>query len=226
MTRDAAGAQQIATAVRAGTGPLPVLAPSARLNRAVWKPDMSRGYRILDKSRRPRWPAYRMVAATGIVGEYYGVEGTTWKDPPILGLATDDVRLGGRAWRVQHDGRDVRRLFWSSRDGTYWISNSLTNELSPREMYALARTFAHRAGPTPRGGPATPPATTTTAPPAPVVPAPLGPREGAVTTSPTPAVSAAPGVGPATVPAPALPRSSPGTVRPEASDLAPLGPTR
>jgi LCP family protein required for cell wall assembly len=142
MTRDAAGAGVAAAAVRAQAGRVPVLAPSARPSRGGWLQAMSRGYAILDKDRRPRWAAYRIVGTTGRTGEYYGVQGTAWKDPPVLKLADDEVRLAGRTWRVQYDGPRVRRLLWSAPAGTYWITNTLTNDLSAREMYALARTFS------------------------------------------------------------------------------------
>ena len=33
---------------------------------------------------RKRYRGYRMVIKRGRVGEYYGVQGLTWKDPPIL----------------------------------------------------------------------------------------------------------------------------------------------
>ncbi|WP_157251744.1 LCP family protein [Patulibacter americanus] len=141
MTRDAAGANVAAAAVRAQAGRVPVLVPAARPSRGGWVPDMSRGYTILSKDRRPRWAAYRIVGSTDRIGEYYGVEGTAWKDPPILKLVDDAVRLAGRTWRVQYDGAKVRRLLWRAPTGTYWITNTLTNDLSAREMYALARTF-------------------------------------------------------------------------------------
>jgi LCP family protein required for cell wall assembly len=141
MTTDAAGAGVAAAAVRAQAGRVPVLVPSARPSRGGWRQDMSRGYAILAKDRRPRWAAYRIVGSTGRIGEYYGVQGTAWKDPPVLKLADDEVRLAGRTWRVQYDGPRVRRLLWSAPTGTYWITNTLTNDLSAREMYALARTF-------------------------------------------------------------------------------------
>jgi hypothetical protein len=141
MAPDAAGAALVAGTVRPQAGRLPVLVPSARPTRGAWEGTMSRGYAILGKDRRPRWPAYRIVGSTGLDGQYYGVEGTTWRSPPILELADSSVRLAGRTWKVQYDGGRIRRLIWRGPSGTYWISNTLTNDLSAREMYALARTL-------------------------------------------------------------------------------------
>ena len=225
MTRDPAAATLLASAVRAGSGELPLYGPSARLTRGRLQTEMSHGYRILDRARKPKWPAYRMVVATGIVGEYYGVEGTTWKDPPLLGLATDEVRLAGRTWQVQHDGRKIRRLFWKTSWGTYWISNSLTNSLSAREMYALARTWGRRGGPAPPRPAAgdddgAVPTTTSGAAPLPAGTTGL-PAAAAGTTAP--AVPATPRTGTRTTGTTPTP-SFPATIRPDAADLAPLPP--
>ncbi|MDO9407530.1 LCP family protein [Patulibacter sp.] len=145
LTTDTAGVAQAAAAVAPEARGIEVQAPTLRYGRGAYEPEMTRGYSILDRSRRPRWPSYRIVATTGDNGQYYGVEGTTWKTPPVLQLATDEVRLGGRTWKVQYDGRNVRRLLWQAPGGTYWITNTLTDELTPREMYALARSV-RRAG--------------------------------------------------------------------------------
>lgn len=146
MTTDTAGAQQSAATVRQGAGGIGVLAPSLRFGRGAYEQEMSHGYDILDKSRKPKWPSYRIVATTGDNGQYYGIEGTTWKKPPILDLATDEIRLGGRTWQVQYDGKNIRRLSWKAPNGTYWISNTLTDELSPKEMYSLARSMKAPGG--------------------------------------------------------------------------------
>jgi polyisoprenyl-teichoic acid--peptidoglycan teichoic acid transferase len=141
MITDDLGAERSAAIVRRGAAGLRIFVPSARYRRGAYEDRMTRGYSILGKDRKPRWPAYKIVATTGDSGQYYGVEGTTWGSPPILDLATDRIRLAGRTWEVQYDGRDVRRLMWKSGSGTYWITNTLTNELSAKEMYALARGF-------------------------------------------------------------------------------------
>ncbi|WP_349239884.1 LCP family protein [Patulibacter sp. SYSU D01012] len=141
LTTDTAGMERSAGVVRGGVSGVDVYAPTLRYGRGAYEDEMTRGYGILGKDRKPKWPSYRIVATTGDNGQYYGVEGTTWKSPPILALATDAVRLGGRTWRVQYDGKNIRRLLWQAPSGTYWITNTLTDELSPKEMYALARSL-------------------------------------------------------------------------------------
>lgn len=146
LTADVAGARSVArVAARRLRGRLPVLVPDLRAGNARYVPEESRGYRIAGDDGKGRWPSYRIVARTAN-GQSYGVEGTTWERPPILDLASDQVRIGGRTWLVQYVGRRVHRLFWVGDRGTYWISNTLTDDLTGREMYAMAKSLERRAG--------------------------------------------------------------------------------
>lgn len=141
LVADLAGLKGSARIVRKTTRAVPVLGPDVRAARGTYQDAMTRGYRILDRRKKPKWPSYKVVVGLGDAGQYYGVEGTTWKDPPILQLATDRIRLGGRTWDVQYDGRRIRRLIWRAPQGTYWVTNTLTNQLTSKEMYALAHSF-------------------------------------------------------------------------------------
>ena len=76
--------------------------------------------------------------ATGRVGEYYGIQGTTWRDPPLLDDPHDTVVRGGRRLDVYRDGARVRLVAWRTRAAVYWVANTLTNRLSAREMLGLA----------------------------------------------------------------------------------------
>ena len=53
--------------------------------------------------------AYVISIARGLVGEYYGVEGTNWLDPPILAGTHQTRKLGGRTYGVYLDGSHIRR---------------------------------------------------------------------------------------------------------------------
>ncbi|MDX8151437.1 LCP family protein [Patulibacter brassicae] len=121
---------------------MPVYYPSLMTKRGNYRAQDSRGYDIRSPGGRTYpWRGYRIVVADPGVGQYYGVQGLTWDDPPILKLADDEERIGGRTWLVQYDGKQIRRLMWTSGRGTYWISNTLSNELTNAEMRALARSF-------------------------------------------------------------------------------------
>lgn len=83
--------------------------------------------------------AYRIVVSAGRVGEYYGVQGTTWKDAPLLRGPSETRSLGGRRFELHYDGKRLRLVAWRTSDAVYWVSNTLLQSLSEREMLAIAR---------------------------------------------------------------------------------------
>lgn len=83
--------------------------------------------------------AYRMVLQTGVVGEYYGLQGTTWQEPPILEGVTETRKIGRRTYELVHDGDRVKLVAWRTPKAVYWVSNTLLLTLSDRQMMAIAR---------------------------------------------------------------------------------------
>jgi LCP family protein required for cell wall assembly len=90
-----------------------------------------------------RYPAYRMVIKKGIVGEYYGIQGTTWKDPPILDAEHETHTIHGRKFDYYYDGTRIRLIAWRDRDSVYWLSNTLLLTLSNKQMSAIAASTKH-----------------------------------------------------------------------------------
>jgi hypothetical protein len=74
-------------------------------------------------------------------GQYYGVQGTTWRAPPILAKLTDTVRMAGRTYKVAYDGSRIRTIAWRTPRGVYWVSNSLMGALTNRQMLGVARSL-------------------------------------------------------------------------------------
>ena len=63
---------------------VPVLLPDAAHRRgAAYAGTEPRVYTIRDEQGK-KHEAYRLVVSKGLAGEYYGIQGMTWKDPPIL----------------------------------------------------------------------------------------------------------------------------------------------
>jgi LCP family protein required for cell wall assembly len=94
---------------------------------------------------RERFDAYRIVLKRGGVGEYYGIQGTTWqngkldpKNPPILEGEHSEREINGRKFDVYFDGDRVRLVAWRSQRGVYWLSNTLLETLSAKEMLKIA----------------------------------------------------------------------------------------
>ncbi len=97
-----------------------------------------REYTIWDRAGH-RHAAYRMTLALNpVLGEYYGVQGTTWLDPPILNKPTGTRVVGGRKLLLYSNGGKLSLVAWRTRRAVYWISNTLTDTLSPGQMVAIA----------------------------------------------------------------------------------------
>jgi hypothetical protein len=80
-----------------------------------------------------------MVISTGFIGEYYGVEGTSWLDPPILDSPSEERTIGGRKYMLYFNGDRLRLVAWKTKRASYWVSNTLLQTLSAREMLGVAR---------------------------------------------------------------------------------------
>jgi polyisoprenyl-teichoic acid--peptidoglycan teichoic acid transferase len=85
------------------------------------------------------YPSYRMtLVLNAVLGEYYGVQGTTWSDPPILRHPTQTVMVNGRQLREYGTGSELSLVAFSTPSGTYWVSNTLTDSIPSAELIAIA----------------------------------------------------------------------------------------
>lgn len=132
------GRDQGLQAVQQGLGKsLPVLYPTKRLSGSLFA-GPPRVYKLKTRSGRS-YPSYRMVLKRGRVGEYYGVQGTTWQNAPILENPTEKRRIGKRTYELHYDGDRLRLVAWRTNKAVYWVSNTLLQSLSEREMLGIAR---------------------------------------------------------------------------------------
>jgi hypothetical protein len=133
------GEDQAIQAVQAGAGgSLPVLYPTLRLQGSVFV-GPPRVYKIRGMNGR-KYGAYRMVIRRSLaLGEYYGLQATTWKDPPILEDPSETRRVGRREYELHYDGDRLRLVAWRTGKAAYWISNTLLLTLSEKQMLAIAR---------------------------------------------------------------------------------------
>jgi LCP family protein required for cell wall assembly len=115
----------------------PIYFPELRVTGGQYATLEPRTYSIRD-GKGDLHRAYRMTIKKGIVGEYYGVQGMTWMDPPILDGPHDTVRRNGRELLVYYDGRRVRLVAWKTAKALYYVHNTLERTLSLRQMIAIA----------------------------------------------------------------------------------------
>jgi LCP family protein required for cell wall assembly len=117
---------------------LPVYYPRLLAAAGRYRTDYARAYTIADRGGN-RHRAYRIVAFQGTIGQYYGVEGTTWRSPPILDDPSERRRMGGRTFELFYDGGRLRLVAWRTPKAVYWVANTLLRTLTNRQMLALAR---------------------------------------------------------------------------------------
>ena len=115
----------------------PFYFPSLRTNGSHYAGTEPRVYRIRDE-RGKLHRAYRLVVSKGVVGEYYGIQGTTWREPPILDDPSEVRTVNGRKLELHYDGRRLRLVAWRTKRAVYWISNTLTQSVGTRQMIAIA----------------------------------------------------------------------------------------
>jgi polyisoprenyl-teichoic acid--peptidoglycan teichoic acid transferase len=133
-----AGKAQGVQAVQQGAGGrLPVLYPTLRTTGSLFA-GPPRVYKIRSLGGTA-YGSYRMVIKRGRLGEYYGLQATRWMHPPILDNPTETRKIGRRSYELHFDGDRLRLVAWRTSRAVYWISNTLLQSLSERQMLAIAR---------------------------------------------------------------------------------------
>jgi LCP family protein required for cell wall assembly len=97
-----------------------------------------REYTIRDQQGVPH-AAYRMTLVINPVqGQYYGVQGTTWDDPPLLKSPSATRIVAGRKLYLYADGQRLTTVAWHHDGDAYWISNTLTESIPNQQLVAIA----------------------------------------------------------------------------------------
>ncbi len=131
------GKDQAIQAIEQGAGgKLPVYYPTVRVagSEYIGPP---RFYKLVTPDGE-RKKSYRMVLSRQL-GEYYGIQGTRWMDPPILKSPSEKRTIGKREFELHYEGDRLRIVAWRTSGAVYWVSNTLLQTLSERQMLAIAR---------------------------------------------------------------------------------------
>lgn len=132
------GKDQAIQAIQQGAGgKFPVYYPTVRVAgyQYIGPP---RVYKIATPGGE-RKKSYRMVLKSPVVGEYYGIQGTRWMDPPILDSPSEERTIKGRKFELHYEGDRLRLVAWRTPQAVYWVANTLLQTLSERQMLAIAR---------------------------------------------------------------------------------------
>jgi LCP family protein required for cell wall assembly len=145
LVRNRTTSEDIAAPLQANLDRLPVYYPTLMAATGNYKVLDSRAYDIVDRTGK-RHRAYRIVAYDGRIGQYYGIQGTDWRSPPILDDPASRVRSGGRTYELFYDGSRLKLVAWRTRRGSYWVSNTLLRTLNNKQMLAIARSVRSLGG--------------------------------------------------------------------------------
>ena len=97
-----------------------------------------REYVIRDQRGRPH-AAYRMTLVLNpVLGQYYGVQGTSWTNVPLLRSPSGTRDIGGKKLYLYANGGRLTTVAWHNGPDVYWISNTLTSNIPNPQMVGIA----------------------------------------------------------------------------------------
>jgi LCP family protein required for cell wall assembly len=84
---------------------------------------------------------HRAVRLTFRIGsnEYWGIEETNWNDAPALASPSFVHKIKGREYALYYSGAHLHMVVLRKDGATYWVINSILDELSNETMLAIAR---------------------------------------------------------------------------------------
>ena len=99
-----------------------------------------RAYRINTGSGDNGPPAIKIVFEKDY-HKYWGISMTSMRNPPILEGETGSYDSGGRHYLTYYDGKNLQRLAFRVGGVTYWVSNTLANDLSAKTIEEIAKSM-------------------------------------------------------------------------------------
>ena len=80
-----------------------------------------------------------LTFVTGAGNVYWQVIETDWTDAPVLRHPTAFVHIGGRTYRLYTTGGNIHMIVLRQGGASYWVVNTLRDELSNETMIAIAK---------------------------------------------------------------------------------------
>ena len=85
-------------------------------------------------------PTVRLTFKTGSQ-EYWGIQESKWTGAPVLSDKSLTQRVGGRRYDLYYNGSHLHMVVLRAGGASYWVVNTLLDELSNETMLAIARGF-------------------------------------------------------------------------------------
>jgi LCP family protein required for cell wall assembly len=120
-------------------GQMPVYYASVRPGKGGWAgAEPVRSYKVQTRVKGQAFPAYRLSYYYGENGQYWGVQGLTWRNPPILKDQHTTLTRNGRTLLAYRSGSRYRLVAWRTPKGVFWVSNTVSNLLTNAQMLDIA----------------------------------------------------------------------------------------
>ena len=84
------------------------------------------------------YKAVTLVFHTG-GGQFWDIQETNWPDPPILDDKSFQHDLGGREFSEYWNGPHLHMIVLRVGNNSYWVVNTLQDQLSNETMIAIAK---------------------------------------------------------------------------------------
>jgi LCP family protein required for cell wall assembly len=143
--RDTTPKHQKPQVARDGEALVPLLRPVQRkADFRVYLPSVREASSSLSEEegiRLYRVDGHKAVRLTYLTStnEYWGIQQTSWTDPPILGGPTLVRTIKGREYKLYLSGSRLHLVAFEENGGAYWVVNTLQNRLSNETMLEIAK---------------------------------------------------------------------------------------
>ena len=82
----------------------------------------------------------RLTFRTG-AQKYWGIQETKWTGAPVLSDKSLTEHVGGRRYDLYYNGSHLHMVVLRAGGASYWVVNTLLDELSNETMLAIAKGF-------------------------------------------------------------------------------------
>jgi LCP family protein required for cell wall assembly len=104
-------------------------------------------YRVTTTTGKHVHAYFMTIAINPALGQYYGIQGVHWADPPILGHPSATKVFRGRVFDIYEDDHGhVTDVAWHADGNSYWVSNTLTSTIPIKQMIAIAESTVPYGG--------------------------------------------------------------------------------
>jgi hypothetical protein len=121
---------------RAPKVPFKVMVPTV-LERSSWI-DREKPVRMYRIDPDGEHKTIRLTYRTGSQ-RYWGVQMTDWEDAPVLSERNFVRSIGGRRYELHYVGPKLHMVVLRQGGASYWVVNTLLDELSNETMLAIAK---------------------------------------------------------------------------------------